>query len=278
VAVAKGPAEVRSDAPSLEWADRVVLADATSERLFAEQPEQGLLWVVGGCVTVSRDGVAREIPAGSVVAYRLAPTLEWRAAPGTRVRSSERPVRVAAGGIQPWTADLTLDVPQVDAARGRRRRRFMTALTVAMAWIVAIAVAWCYSDSHAQRLDTSAVPLREASTAEQSLREAVVAEVAAEGFALSDATAVAGSPPPAPAKSKFVGRLALPGNASPEARRRLGDALRAAATAHRIDRLVVLLMDGGKSWMSVTVVSGGEPVWSAIDSAVAGGAGKPALK
>ncbi len=203
--------------------------------------------MVGGSLTVARGARRHSIPMGSVVAYRLGPGLSWSASPGTRLRWSARPVRVSAGDVMPWTADLALDVPQVDAAHGRRRRRFLASLAVAMAWIVAIMVAWCYSDTHAQRGDeqrrAGAANLRPPTPAEAAQTAAIVAEFGAQGFALEKAWSYGTK------GNKFLAHVLL-GRSDQEAgeRERLRLVVDRVAKEHRLKQLRVALLDGEEHW------------------------------
>jgi hypothetical protein len=135
------------------WAERDLGATACAEALHPEQPESGFLWVLSGGVTVARDGAIREVRPGTVVTYRRGPRLTWSAREGTRVRWSARSVRLEAGDVASWTADLALDLPaqpETAAARARPRRRAAAAVAIALLWSVALLVAWCYDRAHAR--------------------------------------------------------------------------------------------------------------------------------
>jgi hypothetical protein len=142
------------------WVEREVPAQpAPAPRaLHADQPESGLLGVLSGGVTVTREGRSREVRPGTVVTYRLGPALAWSARPDTRVRWSARPVRLEAGEVASWTSDLAVEVPAETAVPSRRRRRGALAATaIALSWAVALLVAWCYDRAHA-RHETAASP------------------------------------------------------------------------------------------------------------------------
>jgi hypothetical protein len=141
--------EAVADANPASWADAGVEPTSEALRLAPEQPEHGLLWVTRGSLTLTRAGRAHEVRKGTVIAYRLGGGLAWSAPQGTHVRWCAREVGVAPGQVAPWTSDLVLDGP---VPTGTKRRPLYLVATVAVAWLFAIAVAWCYDMAHAQRL------------------------------------------------------------------------------------------------------------------------------
>ena len=146
----------RATPPAEAWTEHGIEPVGSAERLTPDQPESGLLWVVEGSVTVSRQGRAHEITRGSVAAYRLGGGLTWSVGEGTHVRWSRRAVRLEAGHVAPWTADLALDVPAGTISPDRPHRKMYAMMAIALSWVVALTVAWCYDQAHSASLSPTA--------------------------------------------------------------------------------------------------------------------------
>jgi hypothetical protein len=167
------------------WVERDVAPLAKASRLHAEQPEAGLLWVLAGRVVVQHREQFRDVRPGTVVSYRLGDPLAWTAPEGALVRWSGRPVKLAAGEVASWTANLAVEVPtaeeEVAAVEPRRRGIYATA-AIAATWVVALTVAWCYHhaqsdvESGAVRRAAPATPVPGALAAEERTARARAAE------------------------------------------------------------------------------------------------------
>jgi hypothetical protein len=132
------------------WVERALEpSEAAPRRVHPEQPDHGLLWVLTGGVTVRRGSRSREVRPGSVVSYRVGDALTWSAGEGTRVRWSARPVTLEPGEVASWTANLALEIPPTETTAPRRRAGIYATAAIALSWILALTVAWCYDQAQA---------------------------------------------------------------------------------------------------------------------------------
>ena len=125
------------------WVDTTLGASHRAERLWFDQPESGLLWILSGELHLEAHGRNHRVGKGDVVAYRLGDSLRWSASEGIRARWSAREVNLDVGGAQPWTASNAIELPATDTAIRRRRRamRLVLVLWCALGLAVLAAIA-----------------------------------------------------------------------------------------------------------------------------------------